>query len=73
MNELTTDEAAAWRAGAEAMREAAALVALRIEVPEDAGPVDGHARVMASVQIAFEIRALALPEPPHHLQKEQAA
>lgn len=46
---------------AEARREAleeAAQTALRLEVPEDAGPIGGHARVMASVQIAATIRAL---------------
>lgn len=47
-------EAAARR---EALEEAA-KIALRIEVPTDAGPIDGHARVMASVQIAAAIRAL---------------
>lgn len=38
--------------------EEAAKIALRIEVPADAGPIDGHARVMASVQIAAALRAL---------------
>ena len=38
--------------------EEAAKIALRLEVSEDAGPVDGHARVMASVQIAAAIRSL---------------
>lgn len=48
--------------GRRAALEEAARVALRIEVPEDAGPIDGHARVMASVQIAAAIRARAKRE-----------
>jgi hypothetical protein len=62
MNELTTDEAAAWRAGAEAMREAAARACDSRTVSRSYG-----AHADAYEFAAAAIRALPLPEPPRHM------
>lgn len=60
---LTTGEAAAFRRGAEAMREAAAQEARRVPIPDNCGPAEAHGRMAGSMSAAERIRALPLPEP----------